>query len=140
MTRQRSRFQPSALAGRIGLDQLTAIFEAAHEANVGFVMDQRDHAGTFQISLSASGAALYLVDPDQFWIQHFRISPERYFIWKQHCDRANETDQVQCLAPTKAGRQCRNLLNVQWNARQYDPAVDDYCSLHQEQYSDLRAR
>ena len=136
---RRSRFEPSALAGHIGLDDLTAILQAAQEASIGFVLGQRDQNGTSQIGLSASNAALYLIAPDRFWIRYFRISPERYVSWKQHCERAIDSERVQCLAPTKAGRQCRHFLTVQWDARRYDPVADNYCDLHQEKYSDLRA-
>jgi hypothetical protein len=139
MNKARSRFLPSALAGKINFEELSSIFRAAEDANMALILEERRPDGRYSFLLTAEEAALYLLDPDEFWMRYFDISPERYTAWRQHVERANEREQVSCLATTKSGRPCRMLLDVNWNPRTYNAVDNNYCRVHLDLYSDLHS-
>ncbi|WP_419320577.1 hypothetical protein ACN2C7_06415 [Caulobacter sp. ErkDOM-E] len=83
--------------------------------------------GSETVPLDVEQAVAYMADPKVFSARYFGISVDDYEMWVASGGLAH------CVAPTKAGERCRNLVRgaKQLSARQWGEHQAGLCALHE---------
>lgn len=82
--------------------------------------------GSETVMLDVDQALAYMAEPKVFSARYFGISADEYEEW------VASQGLGRCVAPTKAGERCRNLVMgaTQLSARQWQERPDGLCALH----------